>query len=390
MIRYLTAGESHGKCLTGIIEGVPSGLAFDTDFINRQLHRRQLGHGRGRRMKIEKDRIEITAGVRHGKTLGSPIAFRIENKDWESWRIPMSPDPVPEGSAIRAVTRPRPGHVDLAGALKFQTHDVRDVLERASARETAARVAVGSVIRLLLDHFGIRIGSHVLAIGNERVPPLLENVEGEAVLGMDPESPLRCADAEIEKSMIALIDQAATEGDTLGGIAEAVAVSVPPGLGSHTQWDRKLDGLLAQALMSIPAVKAVEIGTGVASASRPGSVVHDEIFYDAGRRRFFRKTNNAGGLEAGVTNGADVRARIYVKPIPTLRKALLSVDVQTKEESAAAFERSDTCVVPAAGVVAEAMIAIVLGQAFAEKFGGDSMAEVEDNFENYNRMLDEY
>ena len=390
MIRYLTAGESHGKCLAGIIEGVPSGLAFDTDFINRQLHRRQLGHGRGRRMKIEKDRIEITAGVRHGKTLGSPIAFRIENKDWESWRIPMSADPVPEGSAIRAVTRPRPGHVDLAGALKFQTHDVRDVLERASARETAARVAVGSVIRLLLDHFGIRIGSHVLAIGNERVPPPLEYVEGEAVLGMDPESPLRCADAEIEKSMIALINQAATEGDTLGGIAEAVAVSVPPGLGSHTQWDRKLDGLLAQVLMSIPAVKAVEIGTGVASASRPGSVVHDEIFYDAGRRRFFRRTNNAGGLEAGVTNGADVRARIYVKPIPTLRKALLSVDVKTKEESAAAFERSDTCVVPAAGVVAEAMIAIVLGQAFAEKFGGDSMAEVEDNFQNYNRLLDEY
>jgi chorismate synthase len=390
MIRYLTAGESHGKCLTGIIEGVPAGLDIDTGFIDRELHRRQLGYGRGRRMRIEKDRIEFTSGVRHGRTLGSPIAFRIENRDWDNWRVPMSPDPVPDGSAIREVTRPRPGHVDLAGALKYQTHDVRDVLERASARETAARVAVGSVVRLLLTRFGIRIGSHVLAIGSERVPPALENVSGETILGVDPESPLRCANVETEKAMIALIDRAATEGDTVGGIAEVVAVSVPPGLGSHTQWDRKLDGLLAQALMSIPAVKAVEIGTGIASAGRFGSLVHDEIFYDAGRRRFDRKTNNAGGLEAGVTNGADVRARIYVKPIPTLRKALMSVDIKTKEASAAAFERSDTCVVPAAGVVAEAMMAIVLGQAAVEKFGGDSIAEMVQNLANYSRMLDEY
>jgi len=302
----------------------------------------------------------------------------------------MSPDPVREGSTLRPVTRPRPGHVDLAGALKYQTHDARDVLERASARETAARVAVGSFCRLLLRHFNVRIGSHVLAVGSEHVPPPLEGIDGEAVLAIDPESPLHCADAKVEKAMIALIDRAATEGDTLGGIAEVIAVSVPPGLGSHTQWDRKLDGLLAQALMSIPAVKAVELGVGVTGAQRWGSSVHDEIFYSAEQKRFFRKTNNAGGLEAGVTNGADVRARVYVKPIPTLRKPLMSVDLKTKEASAASFERSDTCVVPAAGAVAEAMLSIVLAQAFLEKFGGDSMTEIEASFANYEKLLSQY
>jgi chorismate synthase len=365
-------------------------MAVDVDFINAQLRRRQLGYGRGRRMQIEKDRIEITAGVRHGKTLGSPISFTIENKDWDAWRIPMSADVVPEDAALRSVTRPRPGHLDLAGALKHQTHDVRDVLERASARETAARVAIGSVCRLFLLNFNIRVASHVLAVGRARAPSALKKMTIDEIFAVNAESPLRCADARIEREMMALIDEAVKDGDTLGGIAEVVAAPVPPGLGSHTQWDRRLDGRLAQALMSIPAVKAVEIGNGIAAARQVGSRVHDEIFYDEERRRFFRKSNNAGGLEGGVTNGADLRVRIFVKPIPTLRKPLMSVDLITKKPSSAAFERSDTCVVPAAGVVAEAMVSIVLAGAFLEKFGGDSLAEVRANFANYERLLTEF
>jgi chorismate synthase len=390
MLRYYTAGESHGKCLIGILEGLPSGMAVDVDFINSQLRRRQMGPGRGRRMKIEEDRIEIAAGVRHGKTLGSPVSFFIENKDWDAWRIPMSVGAVPQGSTIRSLTRPRPGHVDLAGALKHQTHDARDVLERASARETAARVAVGSFCRLLLQDVDIRVASHVLAVGNVRTPSASENLGIDEILARSAASPLRCVDAEIENEMIALIDKAAKDGDTLGGIVEVVAAPVPPGLGSHTQWDRKLDGQLAQALMSIPAVKAVEIGNGIASAQRVGSSVHDEVFYDEDRRRFFRKTNNAGGLEAGVTNGSDLRVRIFVKPIPTLRKPLMSVDLITKKPASAACERSDTCVVSAAGVVAEAMVCIVLAKTFLEKFGGDSIAEVRANFANYQKLLTEY
>jgi chorismate synthase len=390
MLRYVTAGESHGKCLTGVIEGLPSGLIVDTEFINSQLHRRQLGYGRGRRMQIEKDRIEIGAGVRHGKTLGSPISFSIQNRDWVSWQIPMSPDPVPEAAGIKQVTRPRPGHVDLAGALKYQTHDIRDVLERASARETAARVAIGSFCRLLLMHFNIRIGSHVLAVGNVHVPAAWENLDSSAVLDMSPDSPLRCADAEFERQMIALIDQAASEGDTLGGVVEVVAARVPPGLGSHTQWDRRLDGRLAQALMSIPAVKGVEIGDGIAAAQQLGSQVHDEILYDHAGHRFFHKSNHAGGVEAGITNGADVRARCFVKPIPTLRKPLASVDIVTKEPSAAAIERGDICAVPAAGIIAEAMMGIILAEAFLEKFGADSMPELESNFSNYLKLLSEF
>ena len=388
MLRFLTAGESHGRCLTGIVEGLPSGLAVDPAFINGELRRRQMGYGRGRRMRIESDHIEISSGVRHGKTLGSPIAFTITNKDWDNWRAPMSAEAVPDDAAIRAVTRPRPGHADLAGALKYQTHDARDVLERASARETAARVAIGALCRLLLLRFGIRIASHVVAVGGERVAA--EPTDASAILAIDPESPLRCADAEAEKRMIAAIDAAAKEGDTVGGVAEIVAVSVPPGLGSHTQWDRRLDGRLAQALMSIPAVKAVEIGAGIPAAGQPGSAVHDEIFYDAGVRRFYRKTNRAGGLEGGISNGSDLRARIFVKPIPTLRKPLMSADLITKQESPAAFERSDTCVVPAAGVIGEAMLAIVLAEAFLEKFAGDSMGEVEASFGNYQKMLNDY
>jgi chorismate synthase len=390
MLRFVTSGESHGKCLIGVLEGLPAGLPIDVEYINFQLHRRQLGYGRGGRMRIEKDQIEILSGVRHGKTLGSPISFMINNRDWANWQIPMSAEPVPEGSNIRAVTRPRPGHVDLAGALKFQTRDVRDVLERASARETATRVAVGSFCRLLLRHFGTGIGSHVLAIGRERVRPEFENLSSEEIFKIDPESPVRCADPEAETRMMAAIDQAKQLGDTLGGIVEVVASPVPIGLGSHTQWDQKLDGQLAQALMSIPAAKAVEIGTGISAAQSFGSEVHDEIFYDAGGKAFYRRTNRAGGLEAGITNGAALRARVYMKPIPTLRKPLMSVDLVTKEPFQAAFERSDTCVVPAAAVITETMVSIVLARAFIDKFGGDSLKELETNFANYKNLLHEY
>jgi chorismate synthase len=390
MLRFLTAGESHGKCLTGIVEGIPSGLVIDRDLINEQLQRRQWGFGRGRRMKIETDRIEITSGVRHGRTLGGPICFVLENKDWSNWRIPMSTEPVAGLGDIRPVTRPRPGHADLAGALKYQTHDARDVLERASARETAARVAAGSICRLLLMHFGIRVASHVVAVGEARLPGDAEHVGLEAILAIPPESPLRCTHAETERAMIAQVERAGKEGDSLGGVAEIVAAPVPPGLGSHVQWDLKLDGRLAQALMSIQAVKAVEIGNGVAASSSPGSLVHDEISYDAASRRFVRRTNHAGGLEGGITNGEELRVRIYVKPIPTLRKSLKSADLVSKKESSAAFERSDICVVPAAGVIGEAMAGFVLAQAFLEKFGGDSIFELESNFAGYQKSLREF
>ncbi len=390
MIRFVTAGESHGKCLTGILEGLPAGLSVSAEAIDMQLRRRQVGYGRGGRMKIEKDQIEITAGVRHGRTLGSPICFVIHNRDWSQWRTAMSIEPVEEGTDVRPLTRPRPGHVDLAGALKYGTHDCRDVLERASARETAARVAGASFCRLLLDAFGIRIGSHVVAIGTERVAREYQNLESGKVMEIDPLSPLRCADEAAEGRMKALIDQARRTGDTIGGIAEIVASPVPPGLGSHTQWDRRLDGRIAQSMMSIPAAKAVEIGSGIAGAASFGSAVHDEIFYDGERRRFFRKTNRAGGIEAGVTNGADIRVRVYMKPIPTLRKPLMSVDLHTKESFEAAFERSDTCVVPAAAVIGEAMLALVLAESFMEKFGGDSIEETRSNFDGYLRSLQQY
>jgi chorismate synthase len=390
MLRFLTAGESHGKCLIGVVEGLPCGIVIDINFINSQLHRRQLGYGRGGRMEIEQDQVEITSGVRHGCTLGSPISFTIRNKDWEHWRIPMSVDRAQEGSNIRTVTRPRPGHADLAGSLKYQTHDARDVLERASARETAARVAVGAFCRLFLAYFGMQIGSHVLAIGRESIEEELEELTVERIFALDPESPTRCADSEAEKRMMALIDEAKKSGDTLGGVVEVVATNVPPGLGSHIQWDRKLDGQISQAMMSIPAVKAIEIGRGVSCTRIPGSAVHDEIFYNSETKRFYRNTNRAGGVEGGISNGSDIRTRIHLKPIPTLRKALQSVELDSKKVFAAAFERSDTCVVPAAGVIGEAMLAIVLANAFLEKFGGDSIKEIEGTFNNFIRLLNEY
>jgi len=390
MLRYLTAGESHGKCLNGILEGLPRGINVDLDFINLQLHRRQLGYGRGGRMKIERDEIEITSGVRHGFSLGSPIAFTIRNKDWDHWQVALSVEPAPGGADLNAVTRPRPGHVDLAGALKYQTYDVRDVLERASARETAARVAIGAFCRLFLAHFGMQIGSHVIAIGRERIAQEFELPTILQVLDLNPESALHCTDLEAEKRMMALIDEMEKTGDTLGGSAEVLASPVPPGLGSHVQWDRRLDGQVAQAMMSIPSVKAVEIGTGIAGAAKPGSAVHDEIFYDSGAKRFFRKSNRAGGIEGGISNGSDVRVRIHLKPIPTLRKPLSSVDVRSKQAFEAVVERSDTCVVPAAGVIGEAMLGTVLANSFLEKFGGDSINEIEKNYANVMHLLDEY
>lgn len=390
MLRFLSAGESHGKCLIGLLEGLPGGLAVDIDFINFELHRRQLGYGRGGRMKIEKDQIEILSGVRHGSTLGSPIAFAIQNKDWDRWQIPMSVESAPESSDIRSVTRPRPGHADLAGALKLQTHDIRDVLERASARETAVRVAGGSFCRLFLKQFDISIGSHVVSIGKERVAERFEGLSGEKILALDAESDIRCADPDAEKRMKAIIDQARESGDSVGGIVEVIAASVLAGLGSHAQWDRRLDGRIAQAMMSIPSVKAVEIGSGITGAQSLGSTVHDQIFYDSPAKSFFRKTNRAGGVEGGISNGSDIRVRIYAKPIPTLRKPLDSVDVVSKKPSEAVVERSDTCVVPAAGVIGEAMLGIVLAAAFIDKFGGDSIEEVAENHSNYLRLLEKY
>jgi len=390
MLRFLTAGESHGKGLIGVIEGLPSGLTVSLDFINMQLQRRQLGYGRGERMKIEKDQIEILSGVRHGATLGSPVSFSIQNRDWKKWQSPMSTDPIPKDSNVKAVTRPRPGHGDLAGALKYQTHDIRDVLERASARETAARVAVGAFCRLLLSRFDIPIASHVIAIGREHVDSKFENLPIEKILALDPQSSIRCADTAAETRMKAHIDETKQAGDSLGGIVEVVAASVLPGLGSHVQWNQKLDGQIAQAMMSIPSVKAVEIGSATAAARSLGSEVHDPISYDKRKKAFYRKTNRAGGLEGGISNGSDIRVRIYMKPIPTLTKPLPSVDVLSKESSDAAVERSDTCVVPAGGVIAEAMLGFVLAKAFIDKFGGDSMAELEQNHSNYLKLLDKY
>lgn len=390
MFRFYTAGESHGPCLMAFLEGLPSGLPVDPGDINQELHRRQLGYGRGGRMKIETDRIEILSGVRHGRTLGSPIALRIENKDWPTWKEVMAAEPVATIKSPRTLTRPRPGHADLAGALKYHAVDMRDILERASARETAARVAVGALAKRFLRAFDIEVYSHVVAIGSV-------SVIGESIEDLSPAdlraraegSDVRCVDPEKATAMRAAIDRAKETGDTVGGVVEIVATGVPPGLGSHTQWDRKLDGRMAQALMSVQAVKGVEIGDGVSAAGQWGSQVHDEIFYDPERRAFYRKTNRAGGLEGGITNGSDLRLRAFIKPISTLRRPLQSVDFITKESSLAAFERSDICMVPAAGVVGEAMAALVLAEAMLEKFGGDSIGETRRNVKGYMAALTE-
>jgi chorismate synthase len=383
MLRFLTAGESHGRALVVILEGLPAGLRIDQDAITRDLRRRQGGYGRGRRMAIESDRAEILSGVRKGETLGGPVAMMIENRDWPNWQQTMhvaaeaSPDAT--GARRAPVTRPRPGHADLAGGVKYERGDLRDILERASARETAARVAAGALARQLLSHAGIRITSHVFRIGSVALPNHLD-VSFDRAAALEDDAPLRCVDGAIEQQMIAEIDRAREAGDTLGGAFEIIATNVPMGLGSYVQWDRKLDGRLAQALMSIPAIKAVGLGVGPEAAALPGSRVHDEIVLDETSESLTglaRPSNNAGGLEGGVTNGEDVRATVYMKPISTLMKPLRSVDLATMSTSPAAIERSDVCAVPAAAVVGEAMVAFVLADALLERFGGDSIGALD-------------
>jgi chorismate synthase len=389
MFRFTTAGESHGRALVAIVEGLPAGLPVDVDSLNHELRRRQWGYGRGGRMKIEEDRAEILSGVRHGLTLGSPVALMIQNKDWANWTDVMASEPrdlSPEKS--RRLKRPRPGHADLAGGLKFSTRDLRDVLERASARETAARVACGALAKQLLATFAVEIRSHVIQLGGIPAEPL--ELSWKKISAIPDDAPLRCADKKLEQRMMKLIDKKREAGDTLGGIFEVVARGIVPGIGSHTAWDLKLDGRLAQAVMSIPAVKAVAIGAGAQASSLPGSEVHDEIGYNEETREFIRATNRAGGLEGGVTNGEEVRVRGHLKPLSTLRRALRSVDIDTKQEELAAFERSDITAVPAAGVIGEAMVALVLASAMREKFGGDSLGEMKRNFEGYREQLRGY
>src|ERR1700740_32567 len=389
MLRFYTAGESHGQALLAFISGLPAQMPVDVKFINHELRRRQLGYGRGGRQKIEKDAAEIFAGVRHGKTIGAPIALRIENHDWANWEKILPVETAEDDSVARKLVAPRPGHADLAGSQKFDYHDARYILERASAGETAARVAAGAFAKLLLREFGTEIASHTIQIGHVKLekPGSWKKIHAAS---NDLDSPLRCIDAVVQEKMKAEVDAVLKAGDTVGGIFEIVAHNVPVGLGSHAQWDEKLDGLLAQALMSVQAVKAVEIGAGVTAAGSFGSEVQDEISYDKIARRFRRASNRAGGLEGGITNGEDVVVRGYLKPISTLRRALGTADMVTKEPVQAAYERSDWCVVPAAGVAGEAMVALVLADAFLQKFGGDSLAEMRRNFDTYARQIDEF
>jgi len=389
-LRYLTAGESHGKALIGILEGIPSGLSLSAEDINRDLGRRQMGYGRGGRMKIESDHAEILSGVRWGKTIGSPITLLIENKDYKNWIKGMSPYAEDDGS-IPAVTRPRPGHADLTGAIKYYHHDMRNVLERSSARETAVRVALGAVAKKFLQAFHITIGSFVIQIGKIGVKgsrenfPTLESSNPrtlESLFRKAEKSPVRCPDEQAAKKMTTLIDRIMKSGDSLGGVFEVFATGVPAGLGSYIQWDRRLDGRLAQALMSIQAIKGVEAGLGFEMSRRSGSEVMDEIFYSH-HYGYYRKTNNAGGMEGGMTDGMPIILRAAMKPIPTLRRALRSIDITTKKPVEAAYERSDICAVPAAGVIGEAMVALTITDAFLEKFGGDSMKEIQQHYDSY-------
>jgi chorismate synthase len=395
MIRFLTAGESHGQALVVVLDGVPAGLALSASTINVDLARRQLGYGRGRRMVIEQDRVEILAGVRGGFTIGSPIALQIRNRDWVNWQFTMSPalepDPALPGARRVPVTRPRPGHADLAGGLKYQRADMRDILERASARETAARVAAGAVARALLAATGIQVASHVTAIGGAAVADSLA-YDFATIAGLTDDDGVRCADAAVGHAMRARVDAARAGGDTVGGAFEVIAHGVPAGLGSHAQWDRKLDGLLAQSLMSIQAIKGVGIGRGPDAAHLPGSQVHDEILlaHDApsGTLPTLRRpTNRAGGLEGGITNGEDLRVSAWMKPISTLMEPLRSVDLDSMREEPATIERSDVCAVPAAAVVGEAMVCLVLANAVVEKFGGDTMDEIIRAARDWERVI---
>jgi len=390
MLRYFTAGESHGEALVAFLSGMPAGLEINQAFLDRELWRRQQGYGRGGRMKIERDSAHILSGVRHGMTIGSPISVLLENKDWKNWQASL---PVSAGDSAlhKRVASPRPGHADLAGALKYNFPEARYVLERASARESAARVAIGAIAKLFLRELGIEVLSHVVTTGSVTLP---EQVAWENIRALydREEVLLNCADAQVEQRMKAEVDKVLKTGDSLGGVFEVVAHKVPPGLGTYAQWDERLDALLAAAVMSLQAVKAVEIGAGVAAAFAPGSAVHDEIGYAAtsGFTAFSRTRNNAGGIEGGVSNGQEIRVRGYLKPISTLRRPLQSVDFSTRQPVKAAYERSDVCVVPAAGVAAEAMVALTLARCALEKFGGDSMTETLRNFQGYCQQLKNY
>ena len=390
MLRFETAGESHGECLVATLNGLPAGIPISLEAVNRELWRRQQGYGRGGRMKIETDRAEIVAGVRHSRTIGSPVAILIRNQDWQNWTEALPVEDIPGGEDKRKpVTRPRPGHADLAGAIKYDFHDARYILERASARETTARVAVGAMAKALLGEFGIRVLSHAIAVGPVRLGRAVEWDELVELSGRD-EVLLGCVDAATELRMKEVVDLAYRTGDTVGGVFEVVARGVPVGLGSHVTWDSRLDGRLAQAIVSMQAVKGVEVGFAAEGAASMGSKVQDTIHYDREGRRFTRGANRAGGLEGGMTNGQDVLVRGMLKPISTLRRPLESVDLVTREASPAAYERSDVCVVPAAGVIGEAMVSIVLAQAFLEKFGGDSLTETRRNFDGYREQVRNY
>lgn len=383
MLRFETAGESHGECLVATLTGLPAGIPVCIEYVDRQLWRRQQGYGRGGRMKIETDRAHIVAGVRHSQTIGSPICLLIENKDWKNWTgtLPVESKDAETGKE-KPIYRPRPGHADLAGAIKYNFREARYVLERASARETSARVAVGALAKTFLKHFGVEVLSHVVAVGPVRLERAAEWDE-IAALSERKEVLLGCVDAETESRMKEAVDHAYRTGDTVGGIFEVVAHGLPPGLGSHIAWDTRLDGRLAQAIVSIQAVKGVEIGLAEEGARSYGSTVQDTIHYDRPRQEFRRGSNRAGGLEGGITNGQDVVVRGFLKPISTLRRPLESVDLISREPALAAYERSDVAVVPAAGVIGEAMVALVLTQAFLEKFGGDSLSETRRNYEGY-------
>ena len=391
MLRFQTAGESHGQALVAILSGLPVGLCVDFEYVNRELKRRQGGYGRGGRMKIESDTAQFLSGVRHGRTIGSPITLLISNHDWENWQEALAVEDRPETRGKhKSLTRPRPGHADLAGCLKYNFPEARYVLERASARETAARVAAGALAKLFLREFGIEVASHVVAVGRAVLED--ESVSFRKVLALRAveDIVLGCVDPAVEARMKEEVDKALEARDTVGGTFEVIAHGVPPGLGSCAQWDERLDGQLAQAVMCIQAVKGVEIGGGIKGAASLGSQVHDEIGYDREKSRFTRASNRAGGLEGGISNGEDIVVRGYLKPISTLRRPLESVDLETKETVKAAYERSDVCVVPAAGVVGEAMVALTLSRSFLEKFGGDSMGETKRNFLAYMEQVRQF
>jgi len=384
MLRFLTAGESHGQLLMGIIEGIPSGLELTCNEIDHELSRRQLGYGRGGRMRIEKDSVEITCGVRWGKTLGSPVGLLIRNRDWVNWSDRMSPDPSLSG-CIPPETRPRPGHADLSGIIKYSHRDIRNVLERASARETAMRVAIGAVAKKIIGVFNVEVLSHIIEIGG--VKAKLRSASLDFLKKQAEKSELRCVDKKAELRMKEKIEEAKKRGDTVGGIFEVIVANVPSGLGSYSQWDRRMNARIAYAVMSIPAIKGVEIGIGFDAAGKFGSEVHDAIYYNEGEHNFYRKTNRAGGIEGGITNGENIIIRAAMKPIATLYQPLDSVDIITKKPFKASIERSDICAVPAASVVGEAMVATEIANAILEKFGSDSIDEIRRNFQGYLKYL---